>query len=454
MDQMTERDGQGAVVSSSEALRGAGWALKLDAVLMAVLFVVSCATYFHTFFSEGFAASLRGLTDGASGAAAAGKTGHPVWGLITRAVASLPGQPAWSGRFLSAVCGGLSVVCVYRVVKHFLVALLRPQSDMRLTPEVEHEEQLALASGGATVRAADAALGATAGAVTFAFSVPFWIASTLLSARLVEALFLLSVVVLLLYLFASERQDVGIAAFFLCGVGIVESPSLIVLLPVAFALVIRVMIRSDTCSELMPPLLIIAFLAGVALNLGLWFLQAAPALDGLGNARLFLHAYCSDFGRDLFSAGFFFGWFVPTLALFFSLICVRHIVLSDRDLGVGGWAMVVLITGASFCAMSNKPDMVNDFFKSDIWPPVMPALMMALVVGCVFICWSRIANVLNVCALHEDDSPPVFLKAVGFAVIGALTILLLRSPLVSFADMQTHRKGAGSPASGEVRPAR
>lgn len=451
MQHSDEMGPQGAVAAPSGTLSRPGRGLNPDAVLMVVLFVAAFVTYFQTFFSAGFSAGLNSLTDSVSGAAAAGKSGHPVWGLITRVVASLPGHPAWPARFLSAVFGGLSVVCVYRIVQSFLTVLLRPQSDMRLMPELERDEQLEAAAGVEKRRTADIALGAAAGALTFAFSAPFWLASTLLSARLVEALFLLSVVVLLLFLFTSERQDVGFAAFFLCGAGIVESPSLIVLLPVAFAIVIRVMIRSDTCSESVPPLLIIAFLAGAALNLGLWFMQTSSALDGLGQARLFLHVFEANLGRDLFSAGFFFGWFVPALALFFSLICVRHIVLSDRELGMGGWVLVVLITGVSFCSLANKPDAFNEFFRSDLWPPVISSFMMALVVGCAFSSWARIANVLNVCALQEEDNPPGILKGVGFVAIGALAFFLLKSSVVNFADLQEHRKGTDASMSGEAR---
>jgi hypothetical protein len=257
-------------------------------------------------------------------------------------------------------------------------------------------------------------------AMTFAFCAPFWLASVSSSAHAFDMLLLALLAALLLRCHAAGGRDACLAAMFLCGVGMAESPVFLLVAPVVAAVVIRVIVQSDCVSERVLPQCLLAGAAGIAANMGLGFMQTAEWL---------------------------FIWIVPTATLLLSAVSLRAVSLREEGVGVAGWTLIVTLTGIVLANMLALPHTVWTVARAGKHLPVLPSLMVALAAGCLFVCWFHAAVIRS-----DDDEYEVApslkpLRIIGLAVCGLMVIALLRQPCIAAEDVNGGRRGDGFPAT-------
>lgn len=385
-------------------------------------------------------------------------TGNPVWLAVSRAAVHLPvGNMPYFLNLVNAYFGGLAVCLCYLVSKKLFCELMRPEPDLHAAFGTGAAESPLREREGAVQRSIAAELGATVTALTFAFCAPFWRAATSLTEHPMEILLLLSLAGVLLRCRVSAGRDMCVAAMFLTGLGVVESPVFLILTPVVAAVLIRGVVRSDTCSEQVLPLLLLAGLAGFAANMGLGLYLASSASgaesEGLTkSAQSFAQVYRGTLVEGLHPEGWFFIWAVPAFSFVMSVICLRSVVLRDEGLGLPGWSLLVILTGIMVAHLLNLPYTAWAAARQGEHLPVFPPLMIALAAGCVFICWLKAAVVTRYGGICDLDSPPRYLrKMAGLAMCGLMVITVLRQPCSTLDDADGRRAAFADGVAQELR---
>jgi hypothetical protein len=409
-------------------------AQKVTLLVMAGLGLIAFAVYSATLYS---------------GTPSETQAGHPLWFAASRAIASPPpgGSPFRLALF-GAACGAAAVALLCGVTRRLFGALTWQEPDPRAVPDDGAEEKPPEDGGNGACRSIAATLGGMVSAMTFAFCAPFWLASVSSSAHAFDMLLLALLAALLLRCHASGGRDACLAAMFLCGVGMAESPVFLLVAPVVAAVVIRVIVQSDCVSERVLPQCLLAGAAGIAANMGLGFMQTADGAEGFTRAaQEFIGAYRTVFRQDMRLAEWLFIWIVPTATLLLSAVSLRAVSLREEGVGVAGWTLIVTLTGIVLANMLAFPHTVWTVAREGKHLPVLPSLMVALAAGCLFVCWFHAAVIRS-----DDDEYEVApslkpLRIIGLAVCGLMVIALLRQPCIAAEDVNGGRRGDGFPAT-------
>jgi len=293
-------------------------------------------------------------------------------------------------------------------------------------------------------RTTAATLGGVLGALTLAFSAPFWRAATSYSTHPLDTVLLLLLARVLLQCHARGGRCLCVAAMFLCGLCVAESPVFLALLPVTILLVTRTVIHSDLGSEQAVPACLLAGLAGLAVNVTLGLFQfhatGAAGAEGASDAVQALGRAYLDAATGSGLADWPLVWAVPFLSLLLSIVSVQIAAFREDEVCVDGWALIVTLACVVIAQMSAAPYSSWSVARAGDSLPVIPSLMTALAAAGIF----AAGYIAVAVPRHGDEygltafrSHP--LCAIGSVVCGALVIAALRQPCVTACDADGRR---------------
>ncbi len=150
---------------------------------------------------------------------------HPIWGVIVKAVESLPvfSLPLRLN-FISVICSVLSVMLIFRLIYFFINDIITEEYSLVYAPRV-------------------ARFAGVLAAVTYLFSAPVWQAATRLQYQSFDLLLLLLAVQLLLWYKSYQNKLILLLFILLSGVGAVESVIFIPAMPFLVIFALYAMVR-------------------------------------------------------------------------------------------------------------------------------------------------------------------------------------------------------------------
>ncbi len=371
---------------------------------------------------------------------------HPLWLLAARAVAAVPlfdVVPRLNA--FSALCGCLTAALLFRITKRMLFELIRDPPAIRLEPaadEASKEEAHDAPDAAADNLNAQliASLGGLVAALGFAFSAPFWIASSVLHAGTFDLLLLLVAIDQLARYHYTSSTNACMAAVFLLGLGLVESVAFVSLAPLAIGLILLTAIRSGQISESFLLFVLATGLTGAAVNTALLVLLSdlGPASSASQVAALLAVAMRTHLS-DLLSALPRTGWVLviaqtvlPPLVAFTGVY--RFSPLQDdptrRKWVIGN----ILLTAFSVACLINAPYTAWALMRDANALPIIPALAIAVSAGALFAYWSLLATE------HRYDADACHIEAslctrlLGFGLCGLLGLMTIRALHTNFDD--------------------
>lgn len=388
---------------------------------------------------------------------------HPYWSLLACGIARLPGQdmPLWLNLF-SALCGAAAVALFGLLVFRLIFAAARDRSlaDERfLPPEDDDDEADALPDilvappvANAPNRQATfaALLGGWAAALSLAFSVPFWSASTCLHYQTWDMLLLLVIVRLALLYRTTYRPRMALVIAFLCGAGCVESALFVPLAAVLFILLPLHLIQRNSAWE--RPLLFAGLLAAAGAVLSLLVLvsvQASSPLAGpVGVRSLLLELLRTHYGtlrHSLPHTGWL--WFVvlafmPAIALLLTARAALSTTPSTVRIGLH----LVLMAAVLLC-LFNAPVSPWVIARSSGRLPLMAYLAAAMGAGYLAAFWHQLGFACDddehrVAAGRENLVLTTRLRRwVGTGLGASLLVVVCIFPLVNLREADG-RQGA------------
>ena len=345
------------------------------------------------------------------------------------------GAPAWLSALAGALCGGLTVALVYLVMRSSLSAVMRPEAEPgaylndRVTRSVREEAGL-----GAS-RDTLVAVGAAVGSLYFAFGAPFWSSSPPLPDGVFEALFLMSLLGVLLRGHTSGKRKHCLTALFLCGLGAADSPVFLWSYPVVFFVIVRGLILTNRCSERILPLYLLSGLAGLAIGVGAFFL-ASGSQDPTAAIQEYGRHYVAALGQAGCHGSWCFVWGIPAVVLILSVSRARDLLVGDKGLGVAGG---VLLMGVTAVILANAQGIPLTAWREGVrfnYLPVVPSLMLAFAAGCLFVCWLNMGLLEDDSGQHEKVTATSVMRMVGLAACGLMVIVLFRQPCVVAKEMR------------------
>lgn len=369
---------------------------------------------------------------------------HPLWLLISRAVAAVPVfDTVLRLNLFSAFCGSLAVVWLFRITKRVIFEFIREAPSVRLVPVGDEDQQrgVAINADGDVMEHVYASLGGLAAALAFAFSAPFWIASTSLQTQSFNILFVLLTADLLFCYHYTGKTGVCVAALFLLGLGLVESVIFVTLAPLALVLVILASIRYGQISESFILLMFASVLAGLAANLGFFTLQSDWGGQTFSADIIFrllsnlTHAHTNELTQGLPKAGWIFVFLQTTVPLLITLTSVRSFSALQDETTRWKWGVTNIIFSAyAIACLLNLPKTAWSLAREGCHLPIMPCLSIAISAGALFVYWCLVASSGSHVRSYESDTPSFNLRLLGYGLCGLLGIVLFRTLHLNLSD--------------------
>ena len=378
---------------------------------------------------------------------------HPIWLAMSRAVANLPGFIApYRLNLFNAVCGSMAAAWLFQIVKRTMFELIRAAPVLRFVPVSDDETDTAREQedGNTAVLTVDpqddakehvvATLGGLCSALVFAFCAPFWIASTSLHVQPFDILLLFLTADLLARYHFTGKLGASVAAVFLCGAGLIESPIFLILSPVFAAVVILTCIRNNQISEPFFLLLLAAGLMGVAASLALFFsLSAAEQVVSTANLSQLIQGFARTYRAVLVQGvprtDVLFVLFLPLLSLVASIVGTRKITFCRDAVTRWKWmAINVIFTAAMVAGMLNLPKTVWGVARDGSHLPILPSLVVAVAVGFFFVFWYQMGTVPTYDDARELEQSQVSKRLAGYGMCGLLVIMALRATSLNLGD--------------------
>jgi tetratricopeptide (TPR) repeat protein len=368
---------------------------------------------------------------------------NPLWLLASRAVAAVPVfDTVLRLNLFSAVCGSLAAAWLFRIVKRVLFEFIRDAPSIRLVPggEEEHSDGLISEPESDGMEHIYASCGGVFAALVFAFSTPFWIASTALHAQPFNIFFVLFTLDLLLCYHYTGKTSVCVAAMVLFGLGLVESVIFVTLAPLALVLLIFASIRYGQISESFILLMFASALAGLAANLVLFTLLSAWG-QTLSASLLFrltsdlVHTHVAALTQGLPKTGWLFVFFQTTVPLLIALVSVRGFSSLQDEPTRCKWGVTnIIFTVYSIACLLNLPKTAWSLAREGIQLPIIPCLSIAIALGALFVYWCLVASSGAHTASYENDTPSFNLSLLGYGICGLLVIVSLRTLPLNLSD--------------------
>ena len=368
---------------------------------------------------------------------------QPLWLLASRAIAAVPVFGTILGlNLFTAVCGSLAVAFLFRITKRVLFEFIRDAFSLRLVPIAEDES----VNGSGDDSESDgmehvyASLGGVIAALAFAFSTPFWIASTSLHAQPFTILLLLFTADLLLCYLYTGKTGICVAALFLFGLGLVESFIFVTLAPLVLVLLIFGSIRYGQISESFILLMFASVLAGLGANLVLFTLLSAwghPLSTNLLYQLMssLAHTHMAALAQGLPKTGWLFVFFQATSPLLIALVSVRGFSSLQDETTRWKWGVTnILFTAYSAACLLNLPKTAWSLARDGSQLPIMPCLSIAIAVGALFVYWCLVASAERHTASQENGSSSFNISLLGYGACGLLVIVILRTLPLNLSD--------------------
>lgn len=426
---------------------------RLEYLLMCGLGLIVFAVYYQTLCTGVYPGTSAAATGKVLGLLPDVPVSHPLWLSVSRAVATLPVfiAPYWLNLF-TAFCGSVAVAWLFRIVSRVAFELIRADPALRFVPvsdegtETEHA-QVEGADAALTADSDDdvtehvaATLGGLVSALVFAFCAPFWLASTSLHVQPLDILLLLFTADLLAYYHFTGKLGTGVAAVFLCGAGLIESPMFLIFLPFFAAVVILACIRYKQISESFLLLLLAAGLAGAAASLALLFkLSAAEQVVSMANLPQLILGFARTYRTVLVQSvprtDGLFVLILPLLSLVMAIVGARKATVCRDEVTRWKWRVINAIFSAVVIAeMLNLPKTVWTIAREGSHLPILPSLVVAVAVGVFFVFWHQMSVVPTYNAASELDQPQPVTRVIGYGMCGLLTITALRAASLNLGD--------------------
>ncbi|MDA3926756.1 MAG: DUF2723 domain-containing protein [Kiritimatiellae bacterium] len=362
---------------------------------------------------------------------------HPLYLLIARGVAALPfSYTVVRLNLLSAVCSSLAVVYLFRITKRIIFEFIRESPSFRMVPcdDETPGDGAATANGlykpdGDGMEHLIATLGSVVTALAFAFSAPFWIASVSLHVQPFEILLLLVTLDLLACYNFTGKTKACVLFFFLLGIGVVESVACVVLAPLGLLVVIYASIRYEQIGHSFLLLMLLVFLSGLALNLGLLLLLSSGghviSTDLIIRSLSSLtHDHVEALRGGLPMTGGLFVIFQTTLPALLALISIRIFNTLQSETTMWKWGITnVLFTGFSIACLMNLPCTAWHLAREGSHLPVFPSLAIALAVGIYFVYWLLMATVPTYNTEFEMGPPSPWIRLLSYGMSGMLALM-------------------------------
>lgn len=346
--------------------------------------------------------------------------GHPLWHIAARLFSLLPyGDLPWRLNVFSALCGAGVVFFLFRLVTLVLYDVLSEERWIEQIDDDLRRDDLPSgdAGGGGAVREMIndkghriAMAGGALSAVAFAFCAPFWQVSTSLHYQTFELLLLLSAAYALTRYYATSSMRYLVMAAFLLGLGVVESVTCLMFLPISLIYFSLGGYRHGHISVSFIALLLLFFAGAALLAVAaqvVWVTQgnlSAPALMKI--AALWFQGHAEGLKSIMARKG----WLIMLIQGFLPLLIVfkvRHLFAYDLFLStqvdVAGeyeernpdanrgrvsnlfWGMLLLILLAVVAhGLLNLPGSPWYFARGSAYLPVMPLLGIAMAFGFLF----------------------------------------------------------------------
>ena len=368
---------------------------------------------------------------------------HPLWLLVSRAVAAIPVfDTVLRLNLFSAICGSLAVAWLFRITKRVFFEFIREAPSVRLVPAGEEDlsKGMVIHPDGDVMEHVYASLGGLVAALAFAFSAPCWIASASLQTQSFNILFVLLTVDLLFCYHYTGKTGVCVAALFLFGLGLVESVIFVTLAPIALVLVILASIRYGQISESFILLMFASALAGLAANLGLFTLQSDWGQSFSADVIFRLlsnlaHAHINELTQGLPKAGWGFVFLQTTVPILITLTSVRGFSSLQDEPTRWKWGVTNIIFSAySIACLLNLPKTAWSLAREGSHLPLMTCLSIAISAGALFVYWCLVASSGAHTRSYESDTPSFNLRLLGYGLCGLLVIVLSRTLQLNLSD--------------------
>jgi len=362
---------------------------------------------------------------------------HPLWRAVMRVMStgSDAGLDSGGWPLVWALFGGLAAALVYRVMKASLSAIMCPEPELGSSLNDGVTDAVRGESKDAAGRENCSTAGAVVGAIFFAFGTPFWTSAISISDGPFEVLFIMILGWLLLRCHLSGGREICSFAMFLCGLVVVDSPVFLWCVPVAFAVVVRSLILSDTCSERFLPLYLLSGLTGLAAGLGA-FLLLSGGEDASAAVRDYVRQYGAAFNLSACLGGWVLVWGIPAAVLCLSAFRLRSVAARDEGVGVAGGALLLTLTATVIANALGFPHTVWPVALKWHYVPVLPSLLLAFAAGGLFSCWLRMGLTREDFSLDEYPQGASILRIVGLAACGTMVIVMLRQPCLAIEEMK------------------
>lgn len=427
--------------------------------------IVPFAVYYVTVFTHVYPGVSAFLTAAAADLCEPEDLANPLFMLAARVVARLPYAtlPVRLNLFCAG-CGALATSLFYLFVARlvFVCACEDPGGAMAALPPrprdsvddtgTKEESSFALNSDGSVSiplsvlahnwRVAHAAvLGGLGSAVTFAFSAPFWLASTRLYPHMFDlALFFL----ILNLLFSYDQRERLISLFlgvFLLALCCLESPLFLLLLPVGGLFLLRALILNEQATTYRVFGLLLVGLAGVVTAIAiLWNTATHCSSIGALGPRAFLHAFQMTFLREVLLWIPRSGWSLIFLQLLFpSAIALFVFTHAFRKRTPGLFLLQLVLVACLVPSLLNLSVSPWGIARLTSKVPVYSYVIIALFAGLMISVWHLMREMFQ--EKVEDDldfyeyrDNPLVCRAGSF-LCWPLLLLACVVPIRSFQDI-------------------
>lgn len=436
-----------------------------DYVVMGLLCALSFCVYCHTLCTSVYPGASAVATGHAMGLLPGAQVSHPVWLVFARAVAALPVMDLpFRLNLFSAACGSLAVGLVFRVARRLIFEMICAAATLGEAPAREGGSGLGserAGDGGARVsgglgggcnESVAATLGGMVCALAFAFSAPFWLASTALHAQTFDTLLLLVAVYGVTVYAFTARMGYGVAAVFLSGVLGVEAPVFAMLAPVLVLFVAAACVRLGQHNGIYPLRLLVAGLAGAVGGLALYGVTSEMGGAGLAaTLGCFARTYKAGLVDMLVGEHRLFTVALPLIAFLLACLCLlaetfREDQRAARKLHV----VCVLNTAYTMAGLLALPNTVWAVSREGTQLPVLTSLAVACTAGLLFVYWFRLATAPSRNAESPAGTAPLLARFASFGVCGLLVVVMLRSVAVNLPDADGRRAGFADAVAQEI----
>jgi len=344
--------------------------------------------------------------------------GHPLWSIASHLFSTLPlGELPYRLNLFSALCGAGAVYFLFRLVSLALYDVMsedcwRAQMEDAFWKDALSEED-ARTGGQDRINNRGHLIAMGGGAVSalaFAFSTPFWLASTSVHFQTFEILLLLAAGYALMGYWAKSYMPCAVMAAFLLGLGVVESVYFLVVLPLALLGLLVGGSRHGHISVFFVGVLVLSFVVGALLagaaQVG-WLLHAGCFNHDLVRiATLWRESHADGLRAMIACKGgllMLVQGLLPLLIVYSGryYFVNTHLLNPSMDdtqeyadqnseehkvrlSGWFWWMTFFIFFGCAAYALLNLPGSPWSFSRESDYLPVIPLLGIAMTFGCVF----------------------------------------------------------------------